>query len=97
MNEKFTPGPWQISSIGCGFEIEAFGGEIVAQAQQVRPRGDGIKHAERKANANLIAAAPELYEALKILTEYMEFRDDGKGFVSVALAALAKARGEPTK
>lgn len=58
-----------------------------------------------QANAHLIAAAPELYEALHILTNIQECCDetgyiDGEGFVNVesalesAHAALAKARGE---
>jgi hypothetical protein len=62
--QKHTPGPWCLSQIGAGFEIESSSGEIVAQSQQVL--GD-CRHEIRRANARLIAAAPELLEALQAI------------------------------
>lgn len=49
--------------------------------------------AVRKANSQLIAAAPELYEALKNLLEDCD-TDEGRISVLNARAALAKAEGK---
>lgn len=61
---KFTPGPWVVE-IDYDTEIEI--------CADVRPDGDYISIAtiendskKAKANANLISAAPDLYNALKI-------------------------------
>lgn len=50
---------------------------------------------ETRANAHLIAAAPELYEALKAWVEFFLFdRDDNSGLLmDMAQSALAKAEG----
>lgn len=52
-----TAGPWTVSEVGIGFEVEAADGTVVAQAQQVGGHEKG--HAVRRANARLIATAPE--------------------------------------
>jgi len=56
---------------------------------------------EGKANARLIALAPELLAALKEYDEFSKANDDWRdggddvpGFVVKARAAIAKARGE---
>lgn len=63
---KHTPGPWHYrthdGSIG---SIDAADGTAVAQAFQVNPISVDLTQASRVANAKLIAAAPELLEALK--------------------------------
>ena len=66
-----TPGPWTVSSIGGGFEVEAADGTIVAQALQTDPPTNPFRHQVRKANSRLIAAAPELLEALKALSGHV--------------------------
>ena len=58
---------------------------------------DGVTREELFANANLYAAAPELYEALNDLSgRCMGTGDNGDldGIIDAACAALAKARGE---
>lgn len=71
MRVAFTPGPWRHD---CSFgqvgdvraDVEGQGDVSIANAQQIRPNvnDDGINaNEERQANARLIAAAPELYEA----------------------------------
>jgi len=62
--------------------------------------GFGISEAEHKANARLIAAAPELLEALKWLNVEFECRDDDFGGVLFTRndfervrKAIAKAEG----
>ena len=59
---------------------------------------DGEAFANAEANANLIAAAPSLYEALKAINAV--FLRNGRreeydnAFRHAGIAALAKARGE---
>lgn len=69
---KHTPGPWNVSPYGVGFEIDAANGQSIAQAQQIAQTKKPEDHNERKANARLIAAAPELLEALQVAVEAME-------------------------
>ena len=96
---KFTPGPWRYEYEDgyCGELIGANGGMICTFTDE-----------PNEANANLIAAAPDLYEALKevLLAERLGTRppetamqaeeklDRIKHAVIKAEAALAKARGE---
>ena len=49
--------------------------------------------AEQEANARLIAAAPELLEALEMAQLWLEF--DGRFNMQKINAAIAKAKGEP--
>lgn len=67
MSEKmFTPGPWKVSEVGAGFEIDNSDGYTVAQAQQVHPHNKANTHLrERRANAHLIAASPDLYDEVE--------------------------------
>ncbi len=69
---KHTPGPWRVISGTLG-AVEAANGVQVANAEQTRPVRCAADHDERKANARLIAAAPELLEALKGALEALEF------------------------
>jgi len=87
---KHTPGPWmfrpsrqpQITS-----ESDPAGRTIAIVYDQV-------PDAERKANASLIAAAPELLEALKeCLGELERLGWGGAGYTDLAHAAIAKAEG----
>jgi hypothetical protein len=89
MNEKFTPAPWEVfrkeSSVGCKE------GQGIAELWR-----DGD---ERKANAALIAAAPEMYEMLKRVAELVN--TDGMSAIQWIMdnandvsGLLAKARGE---
>src|SRR5690606_17105998 len=64
MNGQYTPGPWHTSDNGehLGYRlIYAPDGYLVADAGRIQRRTD----AEQDANARLIAAAPELVEALR--------------------------------
>lgn len=94
MNEtKFTPGPWLFSSYKSGNSVIVIDGKEFDVAT--------VNYPNRDANAHLIAAAPELYEALEGLladiTEYQEINNLGgqnNHWQVKAKAALAKARGE---
>ena len=59
---KYTAGPWEVldGAILCK-EVNAFGNFVIASFN----RGDADLTAEDHANAKLIAAAPELLEALQ--------------------------------
>jgi hypothetical protein len=86
MSEKFTPGPWS---------FDPDGGLPVIQiycADNKNPFHGSRSDEEHVANAVLISAAPELYEALREIvdTEWL----GGRGGFHMARAALAKARGE---
>lgn len=99
---KWTPGPWRHRVGGnLGNAIEAYTGEweygekweIVATFQCAPTRS---KHPDdmvnAKANGDLIASAPELYEALERMVEFFQGYQGME--LTTARAALAKARGE---
>jgi hypothetical protein len=90
--QTFTQGPWEVDSTG----YRAAGNGLCVMAWHlgkcVAVTGAHNSDMPVDANAALIAAAPDLYEALKeiIDTEWI----GGKGGFVKARAALAKARGE---
>lgn len=59
-----TPGPWVVEATAVG-TIETESGIAIAQAFQVKPLRQDLKQTERQANARLMAAAPEMLDALK--------------------------------
>jgi hypothetical protein len=98
---KFTPGPWSAVNVGTKDEpmmsvkASRISGRQLRHEVAICATGDSPQEMEN-ANAHLIAAAPELYEALDALFGGV---DDGKITVTPskihsARAALAKARGE---
>jgi hypothetical protein len=94
---EFTKGPWTVHKNGRivlagGIRIYQSTGPGGAQSVQVQQR----LNAELRANANLIAAAPELYAALEIVLNQSWDGPIGAEHHArkQAAAALAKARGE---
>lgn len=97
----WTKGEWQIAPhaeddtvlhIVSNYEVMPGGVEKANWIAEVDLQEDD---AENRANANLLSAAPELYEALRRLLEaYDEPLDDESDRAEAARAALAKARGE---
>jgi len=96
MNTKFTPGPWEVHH---GVDVTGYPVFYI----------HGFSGPEKRdketldANTHLIAAAPELYEALDevlrslsnpALADYLD--DEDLGRIESAKAALAKANGEVT-
>ncbi len=84
---KHTPGPWKVDDS----RIDDMNGGI----------GKAVAFADRrrvnyKANANLIAAAPEMYEALKAIVKVMDGSQpiDYPGALMVAQYAIKKAEGK---
>ena len=99
---RFTPGPWFPQEGSRDWDenrpIFGLGGvAFVASVQQWRDHPE-----TRDANANLIAAAPDLYEALKAITDcYGVGWRDARAFLAAVhdfmvegRTALSKARGE---
>lgn len=92
---RWTPGPWLVSETGSvvaasdsGYVAEPYDGRHTLQNDA----------AITAANAHLIAAAPEMYEALAAVIGDYEAHMRGHEYVPTPLiaarAALAKARGE---
>jgi hypothetical protein len=103
---KWTPGPWRKKTNGnIGNSIEAQSGRqahadddgmrIVATYQECTASDQYAAQEEnRAANGNLIAAAPELYEALEECASHAG-GDIGDIDWAMVRATLVKARGEP--
>ena len=87
---KWTPGPWVATPDGngeWGIDSESWGiATVAACAGTEDPNG------RSDANANLIAAAPDMYVALQMAQFWLDI--DGRYDMQVINAALAKARGQ---
>ncbi len=98
---EHTPGPWKRSTKGRGNDIFTKSTFRVGPIATTFARNDSR---EQEANACLIAAAPELLEALKLLQdawdvmmEYGTEPDEGLEIFEAADAAIAKAEGQDQK
>jgi hypothetical protein len=108
---KITPGPWSpghiaddTTSCNCASIVsDYFAGSIayvtVDNGKSIRDGGnDGPPLEQAKANSHLIAAAPDLYEALRISTAMLRTLIPPDISVRETLAenerVLARARGE---
>ena len=78
-----TPGPWMQEYDGA----VAIGEQVCIPVDHCGP--DDVPHAERKANARLIAAAPDLLAALQMA---LDADQDSALWRETARAAIAKAR-----
>lgn len=95
MNTKFTKGPWFVEQT---IERDDVFLDICAEdSSVVSDVGvNGATEEQRRANAALIASAPELYEALEqIAALYIDDRSSAMHkALCIANKALKKARGE---
>ncbi len=87
-----TPGPWVFHDCIGGCSVQAGWREVLAYLHS--------PDAENKANARLIATAPELLaaltEMLAMCDRQTNFHDDGDGhMLDRAIAAIAKSTGAP--
>lgn len=109
--EKWTPGPWTSASGPSsivGWPVVANTGRAIASVMylNIKPNADTTErkafNSESRANARLIAAAPELYEALAQMVEWYgvpdaiawtsrALEDEAVDVLSRAEAALRKA------
>lgn len=99
MTTKHTPGPW---AVRYDYVVQAPSfddGRLVPVAQPYGVNSDGT---DLFANARLIAAAPELLEALEDLKSELVLSDVDQGYIeshfrrclNKAAAAIAKATGD---
>ncbi|MBC2594913.1 hypothetical protein H5P28_11655 [Ruficoccus amylovorans] len=94
---KPTPGPWAYNATSEGwFDVGPIGGRYrgcTANVFNAECIG-GITNAEAEANARLIAAAPDLLEALEDIVDVLDALGEALAKVKDARAAIAKAKGE---
>jgi hypothetical protein len=88
---KPTPGPWSIED---AFDIIAADGYNLVSVADASI-DEGGRPSEDKANARLIAAAPEMLEALEFVETMLILKDaKAPDTLKVVRAAIAKAKGE---
>ena len=82
---KHTPGPWVIDN-----------DNVIYQEGTSEPIASAAPTADEKANAALIAAAPDLLAALESCSDALNTEAGGlyKARIDQARAAIAKAKGE---
>ena len=100
---QHTPGPWLRTKSGNTFQIVAGAdgnGDPNQLVATVHPAAITIDHEpcdETKANARLIASAPDLLSALEGMLEHADMGEindeDTLEAVNAARAAIAKAKG----
>ena len=99
---KHTPGPWEptkLNSAPLGLwavNAPGYGGRNPLVCGMEYSKGGPILHAESEANARLIAAAPELLEALQSVVTHWTSQFERSGHKAPswciqARAAIAKA------
>ncbi len=97
---KHTPGPWKVIRDGNDLSVRSANSrdtgkithlDIAENIGGLRPGPDFTDRSEAKANARLIAAAPDLLEALQRLVKAVDPESTGW---DEAVDAIAKATGE---
>jgi hypothetical protein len=94
---KFTPGPWRYNDLSI-YTDDANARDRVIIAELCGPGVTAEKRVEYRANGALIASAPALYSALRMIVESHDATCPGESCgimgIDLARAALARARGE---
>ena len=76
MSEKFTKGPWKATyDSQLQAAIEIYNTEDRVMVAVLPDRGTVEAMSEIEANANLIAAAPDMYEALEEVIKIYSFKE----------------------
>ena len=90
--ENHTPGPWTAFYSDNAGQWYIDGADSVGGQFSIRRTAEGMTSAEMKANARLIASAPELLEALRDMVRYEDLpAADQQPAVERARAAISKA------
>ena len=92
---KHTPGPWETTGIFVRRNVAVI--PKIGKADICAVYADGeIKREEARANARLIAAAPDLLAACKMIASIaVGWQALTPGDIAEVHAAIAKAEGEP--
>lgn len=93
MTTKHTPGPWEVLPGESRKPYLRVRGTCLGRLYKIANVLLGFSTEESKANARLIAAAPELLEALESIRD-LPAHPMRKRAVEIATAAIAKATGE---
>lgn len=93
MKTKFTPGPWKVYE-PYNLEKNTYGIDSMDEYVVVWMGLNKEQGIRKIYDAHLIAAAPDLYEALETVLQAIESGDVVSGVIGEAKQALAKARGE---
>lgn len=100
---KHTKGPWQVAKDGSIGSIETVNGnKPIGHSFQTQPTRRPEDHEERIANAYVMAAGPDLLEALKEAYQHINGGSgikqgmEWKAMYDKIGAAIAKAEGEST-
>jgi hypothetical protein len=108
MKAKHTPGPWTLTADGAGWYIECSperGHSVAYIRAEIGEEDPDTSDDEKEANARLIAAAPELLDALIALLGVAPSKAPGAGLIvgaeekhanalQAARAAIKKATGD---
>jgi len=102
MTSKHTPGPWVVHQrprepYEHGHHVTTEDGLTICSVTYQLPSRTpmGVEETKRIANARLIAAAPDLLEALSGCVEHMEHSTpQGQAAYEAARTAIAKATGQ---
>lgn len=87
--QQHTPGPWRVTYDGTAYFVQE---HLKTEVLSVDEHGNPCKWSkEREGNARLIAAAPDLLEALKATVA--DTAHSSPDLRNQALAAIAKATG----
>ena len=100
MSAKHTPGPWEVTT-GCFQEASRMSDGMVSCRVSYSLNAINQRGLDAPLNATLIAAAPELLEALEELMQVVEAYIDTENVaigdishgVTIARAAIRKATG----
>lgn len=95
---KHTPAPWIAEQIEDGDEDGGFNGRLLYTGEFFKPVDDETVeyiNLSRPANARLIAAAPDMYEALCRVLELFGVTHEHLYAIEQARAAIDKAEGTP--
>lgn len=90
MEEKHTPGPWMREDIASTRWIIGANGETIMHLGDECLPDDGLS----EANARLIAAAPDMLEALESVTAEIGYENMSSNLGEKVCAIIAKARGQ---
>ena len=101
---SYTPGPWEVTESANAIVVMGSNAQHVViiplfkEYAWSKEEWEGLNLEEKNkvsiANARLIAAAPELYEALESLIDFLFHEKKNRQAILRAKAALAKARGD---
>lgn len=101
---KFTPGPWRVGfpdGVTADVAVRNPGYTPIVVSTPPFAFGAAVALVDGDENANLVAAAPDLYAALAMIERICDSGEDDKHNVDAirhhARIALAKARGEALK